>query len=238
MCYTLIIFFIGVNMKITSKTIQFLRFIVQAFFLFGTALSLKTGVGLWGTFLLLPIFIFGVFFCGWVCPFGSMQEWIGKMGRKLGIKKYKIPRYIQDYLQMSRYVFLALYAVGVTVAVLNARGTFGREFFSGTADAAALIVMGGFLAASFFMDRPFCNYFCGKGASYGLFGIFRLFSIQRDAGRCVHCRLCNQKCPMNIMVEYTDFVRHPNCINCFQCINVCPVKCLHFRLNKRKGEKE
>lgn len=96
-----------------------------------------------------------------------------------------------------------------------------------------------FLVASLFIDRPFCNYFCGKGASLGVWSVLRPFGIARDENKCVHCHLCDKVCPMNIPVENTNFVRHPNCINCMQCVSKCPKDCIKFNLMKlRKGENQ
>lgn len=59
-----------------------------------------------GTYLVPFILFFGVFFCGWICPFGAAQDFIGKISKKLGIKRYKCPDKIQKYLVYTRIFYI------------------------------------------------------------------------------------------------------------------------------------
>lgn len=64
--------------------------------------------------ILLPVSLFmGNFFCGWICPYGAMQEFFGAIGNKIFKKKYKMPRNIQKYLQFSRYILLLFSIIGI-----------------------------------------------------------------------------------------------------------------------------
>ena len=92
-----------------------------------------------------------------------------------------------------------------------------------------------FFITSIFFKRPFCNYFCIKGAIDGLMSILRLFSIKKDNKKCIHCHLCDKNCPMQISVEKSKFIRHPNCIGCCQCITNCPKKCLKYSFMNLKN---
>ena len=212
------------------KALQILRLIVQIVFMLGLFWSLVPHSDIVGQKLFLSIFFMGVFFCGWVCPFGTLQEMLAKLGRCLRLPRYQMPKSIQKYLQFSRYFFYGATLFGISITWLNARSAFTHRLFIGTLTTSVSIVLILFLILSLFMDRPFCNYFCTKGAFYGLLSPLRLFSIRRNESCCIHCHLCDKKCPMNIAIEKTRFVRHPNCINCFQCMSVCPKKCLSYRL--------
>jgi polyferredoxin len=77
-----------------------------------------------------------------------------------------------------------------------------------------------------------------KGAADGLMSIVRPISIKRNNKTCIHCRLCDKVCPMNVQVENTAFVRHPNCINCMKCLSVCPKNCIKFGLMNIHFKKE
>jgi polyferredoxin len=170
----------------------------------------------------------GVFFCGWLCPFGALQDWIALLARFLKLPKLRIPQKAQKYLQLSRYVFYALSTISISFVALNARGSFNHRLFEGGLSTAGSWCLGFFIFVALFIDRPFCNYFCTKGAFYGLFSVLRIFGIKKNENKCVHCHRCSQKCPMNIDVEKIRFVRHPNCINCLKCFSACPKKCITF----------
>ena len=113
---------------------------------------------------------------------------------------------------------------------LNSRFFFEHSVVAGAWEWVSGSVMALFLLATLFTDRPFCNYFCVKGASLGVWSILRPIGITREEKSCVHCSKCDQICPMNIEVDKTAFVRHPNCINCMQCLTACPKGCIKFKL--------
>lgn len=61
-----------------------------------------------GTYLVLFIIFFGVFYCGWICPFGAIRDFINKISKKLKIKRYRVPDKIQKYLVYTRYFLYSL----------------------------------------------------------------------------------------------------------------------------------
>ena len=220
---------------IFRKQIQLLRFIIQACFMAGLILPLiphpesVAGILFWSA----PVV--GVFFCGWICPFGAAQDWLAWIARKLHLPRIKIPWKFQRYLQFSRYIWAGLiFFAGIHYAFLSARFYFNDNLFHNMLTWTSGLTLGGFLFAGLFTDRPFCNYFCMKGAMDGLLSVVRPLSIKRDDNNCIHCRLCDKACPMNVRVEKTCFVRHPNCINCLKCINACPKKCLSYGFMRLK----
>ena len=178
----------------------------------------------------------GVFFCGWVCPFGAAQDWLFWIARKLHLPRWQIPWKYQRVLQFSRYIWAGLITfAGIHYAFLSARFYFNDNLFHNMLTWTSGLTLAGFLLIGLFIDRPFCNYFCMKGAIDGLMSIVRPVSIRRDNKACVHCHLCDKVCPMNVRVERTGFVRHPNCINCMKCVSSCPKQCLNFRLMQLKN---
>lgn len=214
----------------TSK-IQILRFLVQLLFMSGLLFSLhylpgSKDVRSWLTPLILLV---GVFFCGWVCPFGSAQEWLGRLGRLLHLPQLRIPQHLQRYLQLSRYVFYLVLTMGITLELLQGPKHFSMLMRNQMLTLAAGIVLF-FLLLSLFIDRPFCNYFCTGGARMGLLSVLRIFGIRRNTEQCKQCGQCSKACPMNIDVAHTDFVRHPNCIGCMRCVSSCPKSHLKYGL--------
>ena len=215
--------------KLKQHFLQYLRFIVQALFVLGLWFPIIPSSEIIGQQIFLTIFFVGVFFCGWCCPFGTLQEWIASFARHLKIPRFYPPQKIQFILQFSRYIFLVLTFMGYTFVLLKGRSIFVHQLFIGTLTGVSITILIGFILLSLFIDRPFCNYFCTMGALYGLCSPLRLFSIKRNPKACVHCHLCDKTCPMHICIEKNNFVRHPNCINCMKCIERCPKQCLAYR---------
>lgn len=175
---------------------------------------------------------FGPVFCGWICPMGSIQEWFGRLGRKLFKKRYNtfVPPSVDQWLRYLRY--------GVLAWVLDMTAVTGKLAFEEYDPYAALfgfwksevslIGIGILLASlvlSLFVERPFCKYACPYGAVLGVTNLFRVFGIRRQAKTCISCKLCDKSCPMNITVSTSTTVRDHQCISCLQCTSEasCPV---------------
>ena len=171
----------------------------------------------------------GAFYCGWICPYGFMQDLGAKLGRLLGIKKVKMPKALQKILVFTRYIILGLVlfiASDVIFGIMSfdPRANFGSLLLRNIPSIGALAVIIFFVFVSMFFERPFCNYFCFEGAKYGLFSSLRPFTIKRESPKCVNCKKCDKVCPMNIQVSKCTQLRSPQCINCFECVSNCPVK--------------
>jgi polyferredoxin len=177
--------------------------------------------------------IAGPVFCGWVCPFGSFQEWLSSAGRKFFGKRFNniIPTRIEKYLGLIRYTVLVLvvYATAVSATLVFAdydpyHALF--RFWSGDVAVSAIIVLGIVIALSLVVDRPFCKYGCPYGALLGIFNYFRIFKLRRNKKTCINCKQCDHNCPMNITVSTAQVVSDPRCITCLKCTSEfsCPVK--------------
>ena len=213
-----------------KKLIQPLRLLVQACFMAGLFLPIFPFADNIGQKIWITILFVGVFFCGWICPFGALQDWFGWIAKKLHFPRYKLPQKLQQYVQLLRYVLYGLSVINIVLFFLNSRFFFEHSVVAGAWEWVSGSVMVLFLLATLFTDRPFCNYFCVKGASLGVWSVLRPIGITREEKSCVHCSKCDQICPMNIEVSSVAFVRHPNCINCMQCLTACPKGCIKFKL--------
>ncbi len=184
-----------------------------------------------GLSILLAIF-FGPVFCGWVCPLGTIQEWVGKLGHKIFKKRYNhfVPTKLDNILRYARYGILiwVLYVTATSgVLVFESYDPYFALFNFWSAEVAptALIVLGITLALSVFVERPWCKYACPYGAVLGITNYFRVFSIKRAESTCKADGACSIMCPMNIPVDKLTIVRDPRCISCLECTSeaICPV---------------
>jgi len=175
--------------------------------------------------------LFGPVFCGWICPFGSIQEWVGKLGRKIFKRRYNffIPAKIDRILRYLRYLVLAwvLYmtAASATLVFAAVDPYFALfNFWSSELAIGGLVVLLVTLAGSLFIERPWCKYACPYGAVLGITNLFRIFRIRRVPGTCKLDRACDIYCPMNIKVSEKTIIRDHQCISCLECTSEarCP----------------
>lgn len=167
---------------------------------------------------------FGPVFCGWICPMGSIQEWTGKLGKKIFGKTYNgfIPAKVDRWLRYLRYLVLAwvIYMTAVTGKLsFEAYDPYAALFSFWTSEVSitGLVILLVVLALSLFVERPFCKYACPYGAVLGVSNLFRVFAIKRNPATCIDCKACDKSCPMNINVSGAGTVRDHQCISCLQC---------------------
>lgn len=190
-----------------------------------------------GTMTLLVItmvlsIIFRRSFCGFICPFGALQEFFGIVGKKIFGKKFTIPAVIDKPLRYLKYIVLIITILfawknsGLWIAPYDPWAAYGHitegfdtltgEYLIGT---AILIIV---LIGSMLYDRFFCKYLCPMGAVYGILSKISPSKIVRNEDKCVNCSICTQKCPMNIDVAKADKVTSAECIGCQICLLSCP----------------
>jgi polyferredoxin len=176
--------------------------------------------------------LFGPVFCGWVCPLGTVQEWVGKLGKKLFRRRYNhfVPARLDRYLRYSRYGVLlwVLYVTATSgVLVFEAYDPYFAlfNFWSTEVTWTALLILSLVLLSSIFVERPWCKYACPYGAVLGITNLFRVFSIKRSETTCKADGACSIMCPMNIQVDSRSVVRDHQCISCLECTSeaICPV---------------
>lgn len=174
----------------------------------------------------------GPLICGWVCPFGTFQELLGKLGKKISGKRYNhlIPDKADKALRYFRYVVLGLVVYNTAVAgkllfqdVDPYYALFNLWSDELALPALALLVVTVLLSMA--VERPWCKYACPYGALLGLTNFFRSFKIRRRQDTCIHCGACDRACPMNIKVSSAEAVKDPQCISCLSCTSEfhCPV---------------
>ena len=209
-------------------------------------------------FLMFTGALTGRFVCGWLCPFGLIQDLLHKIPfpKKIGIfpgdrflrkLKYVIflvfvilmPMFIVDLLGQGAPYFCKLICPagtlegGLPLVLLNKgmRGAIGWLY----AWKNVLLVV--ILVLSVIIYRPFCKYICPLGAVYSLFQPISVFRYRADQELCTHCGACAKACKMQ--VDPVKSPNHPECIRCGQCKKVCPTGALDYNVGKfRKYKKK
>ena len=184
-------------------------------------------------FTLIFALIFGRAFCGNICPFGALQELIGKISKK----KLKVPGKADKILRYIKYAVLALITVmawitaTIWVSPYDPWAAFAHIWSPGGLFGemrVGFIILIIVIAASVFINRFFCKYLCPAGAMYGVISKLSPTKIKRDD--CSSCGQCSRACPMDIDVSNVNKVKSSECIACGQCVLACPSKNNDLRL--------
>ncbi len=217
------------------------------------ALQVSAGCSLYGIsfyvlgFLSLMGVLFGRVICGFLCPFGLIQELLHKIpNHKLRInKKFDRPLRLIKYFILVILVillpFLAADSYGSTIPFfckyLCPAGTLegGIPLISmnkplqstiGWLFSWKLFVLAIILMLSILIYRGFCKYLCPLGAFYALFNRFSFYRYIINQNKCTNCGACSNVCKMN--VEPVKTPNHSECIRCGSCKRNCPQKAIHL----------
>lgn len=188
--------------------------------------------------------IFGRFVCGWLCPFGLLQDLLHKI--PLFRKRKQLPHHaILKYgkyvilfglvIVGSSFVFTGLAKVPAFCKYFCPSGTFMGAIPLLTANADLRAQIGGLfywkfailiaiVLLSIKVYRPFCQYLCPLGAIYGWFNKFSLVQIRWEKDACTSCMSCQKACPVNLPPEKISV--SPECIKCGKCVEACNAGCL------------
>jgi len=189
---------------------------------------------------IIPVTILlGRFFCGWMCAFGAMGDFISLLSLKVFRRKFRISEKTDKLLKYVKYVLLAFLIVAVwtmgatAFSASNPWDAFGMLFTVGQLPdlsytvsylTPALVILALIVLASFFVERFFCRYLCPLGAVFALVSKLRITSIRKPTAKCGNCRICTRSCPMGISLYQNDVVRSAECIDCLSCVSACPRK--------------
>jgi polyferredoxin len=190
-----------------------------------------------GLFLLLAFaggsLLFRKAFCSWLCPIGTISEWLWMGGEAMFGRTIRVPRVLDVALRGLKYVLLILflYAVGsMTPGAIRAflESPYGviadvkmLGFFRALSTTAAIVVAV-LLLASVVVKNAWCRYLCPYGALMGLVALASPSSIRRNADACIDCAKCAKVCPSRLPVDKVPVVRSAECSACLACVTACP----------------
>ena len=177
-------------------------------------------------FIIVTVFLFGRgLFCGWMCPFGSLQEALYKVARAVGLGRFqfKLPQVWHDRLKWVKYaIFFGLLAVSMfsmTLAeVLAEVEPFKTTFLVGVMNRAWPygLFVAAILGLSLFIERPYCKYICPLGAALAMPSTFRWFGLKRKQD-CNSCKACAVGCGAQA-IDTDGRIDHRECLHCLDCM--------------------
>lgn len=200
-------------------------------------------------YMLGIVMLFGIMFgrwiCGWLCPFGLLQDLLHKI-KTPKLKKGIVTR----VLSFIKYAILVIFVVFIPILYalrdfplpafckyICPAGTFGGAIGllinPANADKFGMLgplftwkfaLMISIIVGAIFVYRLFCRFICPLGAIYGLFNKYSLFGIKLDKSKCIDCGACIKVCKMDI-----NHVGDHECIMCGECISACPTKAISWK---------
>ncbi|MDR3426043.1 4Fe-4S binding protein [Silvimonas sp.] len=174
-------------------------------------------------------------FCSWLCPVGTVSEYLWKLGRKLFRRNVAVPKWLDVALRSLKYILLAFFLYIVFTMPVQDLGDFLASPFGIVADVKMLnffrylgtvgiIVIAAFVVLSVFIQNFWCRFLCPYGALMGIVSALSPVKIRRDAEACIDCGKCNKACPSHLPVDMLVQVRSVECTGCMECIAVCPAE--------------
>ena len=168
-------------------------------------------------------------FCGWVCPFGALQEIVNRIPVP-SWKKIKLPFSLTNIICI--FIFIISLIMVITTGsdlytyhnILNPFDLFEWHF-----EPVLAVLVGTVLIASVFVYRPFCYLVCPVGLLTWLLEHISIFRVRPDLEKCNECKKCISKspCPSVNAILSGDRLR-PDCFACGACIDACPTDALEF----------
>lgn len=196
--------------------------------------------------------LMGRFVCGWLCPFGLVQDLLYKIPFVKKLKTFKGDK----YLRKMKYAILLIFVILLPLFLVDVLGQ-GSPFFCKLICPVGMLEGGiplvllnkgmrsaiGFLyywkgfililtiILSIIIYRPFCKYVCPLGAIYSLFNPISMFRYRLDKDKCISCGKCKRVCQMN--VDPVKNCNHAECIRCGRCKNACPTQAIEYSFKNK-----
>jgi polyferredoxin len=174
-------------------------------------------------------------FCSWLCPIGTLSEFLWKLGRKLLGHNLRLARWFDVPLRGLKYLLLGFFLFVVGAMTAEALQSFIHtqygliadvkmlNFFRGMGETAAIVVAL-LIFGSVLVQNFWCRYLCPYGALMGLVSLLSPVKIRRDPGACIDCAKCARACPAALPVDRLVQVQSVECTACMECVAVCPAE--------------
>jgi polyferredoxin len=186
------------------------------------------------TFLAMA-FLFRKAFCSWLCPIGTISEYLWRAGKKMFNRNFHLPRCLDLPLRGLKYFLLGFFVWAISSMSAAGIRDFMQSPYGLIADVkmlnffrhigeTGLIVLGIFVVASAFIQNFWCRFLCPYGALLGLTSWLSPTRIRRNTGTCIDCAKCAKACPSALPVDKLVQIRSVECTGCLECVAVCPAQ--------------
>jgi NosR/NirI family transcriptional regulator, nitrous oxide reductase regulator len=162
-------------------------------------------------------------FCGWLCPFGALQELLAQFSRFVGLPQWSLPEPVNNYLRLGKYVSAALVLGLAAFSIdMGSRVTEVEPFNTAITShftrawpyvfyACALLMIG------LFTERAYCRFLCPLGGVLALADRLHLVNLLKRRPECGSaCRLCENSCPVKA-ISSTGKINTAECFQCLDC---------------------
>ncbi len=204
---------------------------VEALYNYATEGNLLCSLGITNFYILAGVLVMTLLlrrvFCGYMCPIGTISEWLGRAASRLRLRPRRVPYRVDRALALLKYAVLGVILV-ITwhAAELHFRafdpcyaliGRHGEDI-----TFWAYVVAGAIVLGSLLVTMPFCRWLCPLAAVLNPFSRVAFARIRRNEETCISCGQCAKACPMAIPVDTVREVKAARCLSCLECVEVCP----------------
>ena len=177
-----------------------------------------------GIYIALTLFLLGRgVFCGWLCPFGALQELSNKLAVLLRVPQIKVPRAVQERLWAVKYI-MAVGILGVGLYSVDMANQMEEVEPFKTAinvhfmrELPFVLYAVALLAAGLFIERFYCRFLCPLGGTLAVLGKLHMFEWLKRKPQCgTQCRICEADCPVGA-VEPSGRINMNECLQCLDC---------------------
>jgi len=180
-------------------------------------------------------FLFRKAFCSWLCPVGTISEYLWRAGKKVFRRNLRAPRWLDIPLRGLKYVLLGFFLWAVSSMSAGAIAAFMRSPYGVITDVkmlnffrfigeVGLIVVGLLVLLSVLIQNFWCRYLCPYGALLGISALFSPAKIRRSLDACIDCSKCAKACPSSLPVDKLITIKSAECTGCMECVAVCPAQ--------------
>lgn len=179
--------------------------------------------------------VFGRFFCGYACAFGTLGDVLHGIAKflcaKLGVSLPVFPDPLVKALALVKYAILAAICIACATGAWSlVSGYSPWTAFAGVLafsvdgiDPVAFLLLAAIMLGMILRERFFCQFLCPLGAVFSLMPVFKFSEYTRVRAHCARtCGKCQQTCPVDIWPDADRFM-HGECIACGRCADACPM---------------
>ena len=202
--------------------------------------------------LLAYTIVFGRFFCGYACAFGSLGDWLFALQKYIAKKTKKKPKPLPR--EWAKVLMGVKYVVLTAIVVLCFTGLYSKLSGWNPWDAfsmlhalnfrlgkhiVAVILLLLLMVGMAFEERFFCKFLCPMGAVFSLMPTLPFFSLYRDRKECLNkCSACTKVCPADIELPNAGQAAvRGDCFQCGKCVGNCPKTNVHCGSKPKQGKK-